>query len=67
MPKKKKTNADVLRSMIEINDLYKAQNGEGLITERVENEIKNILNSSDDDDVINVKFNRILKPTEIKK
>ena len=27
MPKKKKTNADVLRSMIEINDLYKAQNG----------------------------------------
>ena len=63
----KKTNADVLRSMIEINDLYKAQNGEGLITERVENEIKNILNSSDDDDVINVKFNRILKPTEIKK
>ena len=67
MPKKKKTNADVLRSMIEINDLYKAQNGEGLITEKVENEIKNILNSSDDDDVINVKFNKILKPTEIKK
>lgn len=66
MPKKKKTNAEVLRSMIQINDLYKSQNGEGLITEKVENEIKSILNSSDDDDVINVKFNKILKPTEFK-
>lgn len=66
--KKQKTNADVLKAMIDINDAYKIEHdGESLLTEKVEEEIKSILKASDDSDVINVKFNKILKATEPKK
>lgn len=68
MPKTKKNNAEMLKAMIEINDLYKKEhNGEGLLTERVEEQIKEVLKTSEDPDVINVKFNKMLKPTEPKK
>ncbi|NCB21034.1 MAG: hypothetical protein EOM88_03905 [Clostridia bacterium] len=67
MAKAKKTNAQVLREIMEINKAYLEENpdAESLLTEKFEQVITDVLNSSDRDDFINVELNRRLKPVHI--
>lgn len=63
---KRISNAECLRNILKINEQWaKKHNGDELLSERVKVCIDEILTSTDDDDLINVKFNRMLKAKDL--
>lgn len=64
---KKITNAEVLRNMIELDKAWAEEHdGEEILNENTRNAIQDILNTSTDDEEINRKFNKILRPVVLK-
>lgn len=64
---KKITNAEVLRNMIELDRVWSEEHdGEEILNENTRNAIQDILNTSTDDEEINRKFNKILRPVVLK-
>lgn len=58
---KKISNAECLRTILKINEQWSKKNNKKLLTDNVVNSIQSILDSTDDDDLINLRFNRMLK------
>lgn len=60
-----KTNAQLLREMVAMHEAYANENeGAELLTPKTYDMLKELCDTYADDDVLNLKFNKALKPLE---
>lgn len=61
---KKKTNAEVIRGMLAIDEAYRREHEDGqLLSDKVRDTLQELVDTSHDDYELNRRFNNILKPS----